>query len=300
MRLSLVALLLLTAACIQVEAKETASPAAVRPVVQAQSVAKPELAVQTMPSEVPWKERPETIALEAQNKTIKEYHSSLLDTVYWALAVMAGIVALLVGANWLVNFKLNEQDKERLRRDFENRISALQTSWDGRLASFGAEQQNAVRLQLEATIVRFESEINTLREEIKNAEATSTAHLAQLGEVQKEAGLSLSILRKSISDVEATTRRVEEHVWEIKKIPNNVLMTQAQGLDAAMDAENKWMVESTLQRMKLTLKRMDKNHPLSAGTRDDILGTVNASSKFSPVLADEVATLLTQSETGAT
>lgn len=54
---------------------------------------------------------------QTQIATMKEYHSSLLDTVYWALGTVATVAVLLVGFGWFANFKFHEAEKQRLKED---------------------------------------------------------------------------------------------------------------------------------------------------------------------------------------
>lgn len=242
-----------------------------------------------------WKAHPEAVALEAQNKIIKDYHASLLDTVYWALTAVAGIVVVLVGTNWLVNFKLNEQDKERMRREFEARMSEVQSSVEVRISAFKTQLQDSVRLQLDALSNRTDSEIQAQRLELRTDLQGLEARLASIVEAIAATERMLDLQRKSVSDVEATARQVEEHVWGLKGIPINVLLTQGQGLDAAMDADNKWRVESILHRMKDTLLGRGGAKPISqivSSTQADLMESVKSATKLAPELADEVATLL--------
>ncbi|WP_421207204.1 hypothetical protein [Aeromonas sp. 601027] len=50
--------------------------------------------------------------LKIENKIMKEFHEKILDTVYWSLGSVFGILALLLGFGWWSNFKLHEKDKK--------------------------------------------------------------------------------------------------------------------------------------------------------------------------------------------
>lgn len=60
--------------------------------------------------------------LQAQLQTMKEYHSSLLDTVYWAMGGVFLIAGTLLGFGWFVNFKIYERDKAFLKADVETHL----------------------------------------------------------------------------------------------------------------------------------------------------------------------------------
>lgn len=66
--------------------------------------------------------------LEAQLQVTKDYHSSLLDTVYWALAGVFVILGLLLGFGWLANFRIYARDKDALRKQVNTQIEIESTN----------------------------------------------------------------------------------------------------------------------------------------------------------------------------
>ncbi|KJZ44625.1 hypothetical protein [Pseudomonas fluorescens] len=59
-------------------------------------------------------------------------------------------------------------------------------------------------------------------------------------------------------------RAVEEHVWEIKGVPDCILLTQCQGIRSSKDGNFDYATNSVLKRMKDTIKKhyVDKKRQL--------------------------------------
>jgi hypothetical protein len=60
--------------------------------------------------------------LESQLTAIREYNSSLLQTVYWSLGVVVVLAVALVGFGWFTNFRVYERDKNSIRQELLTRI----------------------------------------------------------------------------------------------------------------------------------------------------------------------------------
>lgn len=89
---------------------------------------------------------PEKIAvLQAQLDLMRQYDQRLLNTVYWSLGSIGGIVLLVVGLGWYTNFRIYRRDVEDIKRDvkndFENSLNSIKTSLRSEMLN---ESRNAV------------------------------------------------------------------------------------------------------------------------------------------------------------
>lgn len=104
--------------------------------------------------------------LEAQLKVMKEYHGSLLDTVYWALAGVLVLVSLLLGFGWFANFKIYERDKDALRKELkahaETELAGLKSNVDEHAASAAESQDRAINEKVQDVRNKLFSECKAL------------------------------------------------------------------------------------------------------------------------------------------
>lgn len=193
--------------------------------------------------------------MEQQIATMKEYHPSLLDTVYWALGTVATVSILLVGFGWLANFKFHESEKKRLMDELDAKLKEAFSSIETRLSTREIEVIKSVDLRLENQATRTTRDIDIARTEATKQHENNSAAIEQMRVKISDLDAAQAKGKKRDSEIEATLRNVEEGVWEIKGIPTNILITQAQGLRASLDAEqNRFYIVSTLQRMRKTIE----------------------------------------------
>ncbi len=192
--------------------------------------------------------------LEKQIATMKEYHSSLLDTVYWALGTVATVSVLLVGFGWLANFKFHESEKKRLIDELDAKLKEALASIDTRLSINEVEVIKSVDLRIDNQVTRVARDIDIARAEALRQHESNTSAIEQLKSKISVLDDAQTKGEKRDSEVEAALRQVEEHVWDLKGIPTNTLITQAQGLQASIAAEHRFYITSTLQRMKKTIQ----------------------------------------------
>lgn len=181
----------------------------------------------------------ELLLIKEQNKLIKEFQSSQQATVYWALSGIMGFVVVLMGLSYFTNFKFYEQDKERIKTDFESRLDSyraemnLQLEESKRDVGGVVEHNNQLvqdRVLLQLTEVR--ASIESVRSELISEIKTMENNFGQLGGILKS-------VRLQLANAETELREVEMEVWELQGIPENMLISLGQGLLAAAEAENK-------------------------------------------------------------
>ena len=241
-----------------------------------------------------WKNQPEVIALQEQNNVIKQYHASLLDTVYWALGVVATVSVLLVGAGWLVNFKLYEVDKQRMREEFGAQTATIRAAVEAQIAAARAEALQTVQASVGGFADRVSNEQIALRTELQGAINKLDERVVAIDDQLLKSVQVFKLINKRLHGVEATAREVEEHIWDLRGIPVNVLITEGQGLRAAVKAEDEAMVKAVLERMKETLstKLIAKNHSLKSSVANHLRSTIETAASLSAVTMNEVLALL--------
>jgi len=221
-------------------------------------VAGPSLVTNANGTRVDFKDAAEIALLRAQVKSSKEYQDTLLNIVCWSLSGTLAIALLLAGFGWWSNFKIYEADKKRLSDDFEARIIKLKSDLELKAMSFNSELEKIVDEKNAQYFERIQKETLVLRSEIPSVRSEFLERLALIEKPIQ--GLSKKTIdnEKSVYDLEATLRDVEENIWEMKGVWPNVLLTQGQRVRAAIRADNKYQVEGALEDMVETIEKMIK------------------------------------------
>jgi hypothetical protein len=204
----------------------------------------------------------EVLVLQTQNKLIKDYQSSLMDTVLWALGVVCTIAVFIAGFGWWSNFKVYENDKKRLKEELDLSLAERIAQLELRLTSSNADFTRVIEARVEAMLNRAYAEQTALQAKI-NELATKLEELSK----------RLVAAKKDNLQVNAALRRVEETVWDIRDIPENILVTQSQGLEAELEADLISNAKWTLERMKKVLEKsfINGNEHMSRGTIEILL-----------------------------
>ncbi len=194
--------------------------------------------------------------LQNQNELIKEYQSSLLSTVYWSLSALMTITVLLIGFGWWSNSRMHEKDKERLKDEVKILINEMESKVDIGLANNRTEYLMLLDSRLDSLAERFSNENSTIKTDVSEKFAEFKKVSKKLDSFISSTGKTLMQYSKNLSISEADLRLVEETVWEIRKVPRNVIITQVQGINAAVMADNSGRVSIVLNRMKETLEKL--------------------------------------------
>ncbi|WP_216919524.1 hypothetical protein [Synechococcus sp. CCAP 1479/9] len=233
-------------------------------------------------------------ATRAQLSAIKEYHSSLLDTVYWSLTALSTIVALLAGFGWFANFRMYENDKTRLKDDLEAKIQAVLAQVGARLNEHEAQLLQQLDARQESSATRLFNELDFVRKDlVKSIEQSETRDNKLDSMVSDLKSVSDTLIKKN-KETEALVREVEEHIWELKDIPINILLTQSQALSTAIDAESAEAVRSAMRRMRRTINEriLPGGHTLSSTMIGYLEDDLAVAAKTDSVLSAEVQALV--------
>lgn len=234
----------------------------------------------------------EIIALQEQNKLIKQYHSSLLDTVYWALGLLGAVATLIVGASWLVNFKLYDADKSRLIETFEGRTKELKAQLAADISASQASTSKGVQTQFESYADRASSEGRAVRTDLSTMIASVNSRLERIEGDIDTVKTGLSHQAREVESVQAVALEAEERIWDMQNIPINVVLTQAQVIASARKTNSAWRVEAAMERMSETLRKHFGAAPISGHSKKRAVDEVKLAQTFAPEKAQILLDLL--------
>lgn len=194
--------------------------------------------------------------MKAKNQLLKEYQSSLLDTVYWSLSFLGGITVLLIGYGWWSNSKIHEKDKQEIKQE----ISSLVKEWEVRIKLDNTElnkeqlktiddKMGRVSDQLRDTEKSLKKQLDAYNEDFKNSNKTISEKVSSL-----ESGVSA--LNNAKVQLQIDLSLVEERVWDTRGVVSNVLLTQAEGIESALELGKYGTIDLILIRLKETLENL--------------------------------------------
>jgi hypothetical protein len=193
--------------------------------------------------------------LRDQNKLIRDYQGSLLDTVYWALSGVFVLIAVLAGFGWWSNFKLYEADKNRLKEEFQSKFLELESRLALMIETNRGEIEKTLEARNEIHLNRFLSDVTDVRAQITTIRSDLNAQILSLRTQIDTNGKECEKAIRGVAEADASLRQVEEHIGDLRNVPQNILLTQGQGLTSAVEAKNVHQVKSALARMKITIAK---------------------------------------------
>lgn len=238
----------------------------------------------------------EVAAIREQNKLIKEYQSDLLNTVLWALGVVVTLSLLFAGFGWFTNFKLYEADKKSLRDEFAKKIDDFDRNLGATLALNQATNLSALDSRLDSVSAQVLGDRGAARAERDSDQIRVNVALDAIQGLISGIDKKLDKQERNLLLTNANMRIVEETVWKVAKIPTNILISQGQGLEAAVAAKEEFYVKHILGRMKATLNE----EFISSGRRFEgqMLGMLEerlqGAESFDAVVVNEVRALIAQ------
>jgi len=197
--------------------------------------------------------------LRNQNEIIKEYHSSLLSTVYWSASALITVAVLLVGFGWWSNFRMHEKDRERLKQEILATVVELESKVDVKLSESRTDYLKSLDSRFESFWERISESQSSLKSDILENSNSIKETKSSLSDFVIKMDDAFKNSAKNLSFSESNLRMVEERVWEMRGIPENVIITQIQGIEAAIEAENFDRVGMILNRLKKTLKKLSED-----------------------------------------
>lgn len=191
----------------------------------------------------------ELLLLKEQNKLIKEFQSSQQATVYWALSGILGFVVVLMGLSYFTNFKFYEQDKDRIKADFESRLTSYRAEMNLQLEESKRELDKIVQLNNQVIQDRTLVQLSEARSTIESVRSELTGEIRSVEKRFGEFQGGLQSVNRLVANLETELREVEMEVWELQGIPTNMLISLGQGLRAAKVCENKHGISRIIKKM---------------------------------------------------
>lgn len=278
----------------------------------------------------------QNLLLKQQALLLEEAHDSILSTVHWSLGGVFTMAFLLAGFSWLNNSKLYAADKERLKNEMEASMKAsigdLQLVEQEHRASLLA----LVDKKIGSMMIRFDEQLSMVREGIDDLRRQETEQRTELlrsvdGRVESlqsrlgiemteararnedlrskleslavEASEIRSSLKAAVSEIDrklqkgaAVSREIEEHMWLLKKVPANVLITQLQGLEASLASGDEWRVKGVLGRMKETIEKeyVKVGRRIPRSVKDSIENRLASAGKMFAIEVAEISRLINE------
>ncbi|OUM04650.1 hypothetical protein BW686_25360 [Pseudomonas syringae] len=208
----------------------------------------------TAPQATITKQESELLLIKEQNRLIKDFQSSQQATVYWALGGIFSFVLILTGLSILTNFKLYDQDKERLRAEFEGKINAYKAQFDLQIEEYKRESDKSSDQKSQVIQDRFLLQLSETRKLSEGIRSELISDIKSTDNNIKKLETSLTEVNRKFAEADADLRDVEVLVWDLKDIPGNMLITYSQGLTAAVEASNKSRVSLILGKIVNTLE----------------------------------------------
>lgn len=192
--------------------------------------------------------------LKEKNALIADFQGSLISIVIWSLSAVVSVVILLVGASLFTNFKLHEKDVQRIQIDYDAKIKIFRSEMEASLAKAGQEMANAQEARSQQDLNRMLDQAAQVRSQFEAVRLSLEEKFDQLlsGTMKFEA--KVDSVEKTQIALRAELRKAETRIWEIKKIPENVLISSLQGLDAALVSGEKWRIEDFVKQIKHVIK----------------------------------------------
>jgi len=232
--------------------------------------------------------------LREQNKIIREYQNSLLSTVYWALGGIVGIAAFLAGFSWWTNNRIYELDKLRFREEVTSQIKEMESRVSLQLEASRTEFLRLAESRIDANNTKFISDMSEIKKNIETVKSDIEKSISAVRMEVSTLGNELKETKVGFSNSEYELRSVEQYVWDLRGVPANILLTQSQGLDAALKSEDKWRIDNTIKGMKETIseKIISKNKTMSKGMIDSILKVLEKATSYNTIAISELRELI--------
>jgi hypothetical protein len=232
--------------------------------------------------------------LKEKNLLIAEFQSTLISTVIWSLGVAFSIVLVLVTASFFTNFKVHERDIQRIQDDYAAKLAVLNSDIDSKFSKVSSEievrhearsQQDLDRMLSQATEIRSQFEQFRVSLEEKLAEGLKSAARAEV---------KADKLQEDQLGFVSEVSRLEIKIWELKKVPGNVLIASVQGLNAALKKGDKWSVDSFIKVIKEVMAEhyVTTRLPLGAFVVEFLSNAMTNLSQSRPEQAEEILSML--------
>jgi hypothetical protein len=192
--------------------------------------------------------------LKEKNLLIADFQNSLISIVIWSLSAVVSVVILLVGASLFTNFKLHEKDVQRIQSDYDAKIKIFRSEMETSLAKAGQEMANVQEARSQQDLNRMLNQAAEVRSQFETVRLSLEGKFDQLLSGTTKFEVKVDNLEKIQSGLKAELRKAETLIWDIRKVPANVLISALQGLDAALLSGVEWQIEDFIMELKRVIK----------------------------------------------
>lgn len=205
--------------------------------------------------------------LKAQNELIKENQDRIISTVYLALSGIFTIAAVLAGVGWWSNFKLYENDKKRLQEELLSQLKESESRTSLKLESAKSELERDIYARTVNQLEKISTENNDIKIKINNLENRTKRTDEVIEEKTKKMQSEITTTNAEILSLHVDITELEAHIWEVKQVHSNTLLTRLQTLRAAYEADSPWIIDSTIPKIHKLIKEefIDKGKGISEG-----------------------------------
>jgi hypothetical protein len=201
---------------------------------------------------------------------------------------------VLVTASFFTNFKVHERDIQRIQDDYAAKLAVLNSDIDSKFSKVSSEievrhearsQQDLDRMLSQATEIRSQFEQFRVSLEEKLAEGVKSAARAEV---------KADKLQEDQLGFVSEVSRLEIKIWELKKVPGNVLIASVEGLNAALKKGDRWSVDSFIKVIKEVMAEhyVTTRLPLSAFVVEFLSNAMTNLSQSRPEQAEEILSML--------
>lgn len=188
--------------------------------------------------------------LKEKNTLIADFQSSLISIVIWSLSAVVSVVILLVGASLFTNFKMHEKDVQRIQIDYDAKIKIFRSEIDSSLAKAGQEIASAQEARSQQDLDRLLDQTAQVRSQFETFRLLLEGKLEQALSKTQICEDKLDNLEKSQVDLKTEIREAAVRIWELKEIPENILISSLQGIDAALETGEKRRIKAFIEKVK--------------------------------------------------
>ncbi|UDN22868.1 MULTISPECIES: hypothetical protein [Aeromonas] len=238
--------------------------------------------------------------LKIENKIMKEFHEKILDTVYWSLGSVFGILALLLGFGWWSNFKLHEKDKKSILDEVSALISEREISQIKKIHNV----QESINSEIKSVVIQLNSKIDNLHVLHSEVDKTTDELYGQIETVKASIADCIKHIKISHLGHEVSLRFVEERLWDTRGVGDNVLLTQFQYLSACIElnklVENEGRdIGGILERIAATIQEsfIDKKRKVSQYLLDVAKNDLKELDEKHNISINKIFTLLEEART---
>ena len=194
-----------------------------------------------------------TSILRAQLETMREYHLTLISTVYWTLGVVGGLTLALLAFASYVNWRISGRERDALRADLLGQIDQKSAEISRNLEGEASEARREIGRILDISRERVESRTTEVLDELTASikEEVSGLDTAMERKVSPIAG-DIRELKHEIHNQELGIIEREADHWELTGVKVNCMgswISYAQKANSYDYRPADWRIERALEKI---------------------------------------------------